>query len=65
MSGACSRDESRGVRLSDATVPNEAVHQRGKPSLVSLVYLHCRVKPMSVPKMLAMVEVGYDCRRKY
>ena len=31
--------KSRGVRLSDATVPNEATHQRGKPSLISLVYL--------------------------
>ena len=30
---------SRGVRLSDATVPNEAMHQRGVPSLISLVYL--------------------------
>ena len=32
----------RGVRLSDAAVPNEAVHQRGKPSRISLVYLQRR-----------------------
>ena len=30
----------QGVRLSDATVPNEAMHQRGMPSLISLVYVH-------------------------
>ena len=31
---------NHGVQLSDATVPNEAMHQRGMPSLISLVYLH-------------------------
>ena len=30
---------SKGVRPSDATVPNEAMHQRGKPSPISVVYL--------------------------
>ena len=37
--------ECRGARLSDATVPNEAVHQRGKPSLISLVYLQRKASP--------------------
>ena len=41
----------RGVRLSDVTVPNEAVHQRGKPSLISLVYLQKKAGPKH-PKML-------------
>ena len=29
----------RVVRFSDATVPNEAMHQRGKQGLSTLVYL--------------------------
>ena len=30
---------SRGLRVSDATVPNEAMRQRAEPGLISLVYL--------------------------
>ena len=41
----CFIKHAGGARLSDATVPNEAVHQRGKPSLISLVYLQRKASP--------------------
>ena len=34
------------LMLHDATVPNEAMHQRGKPGLINLVMLF-HLKPMS------------------
>ena len=51
--------QSRGVRLSDATVPNEAVHQRGKPSLISLVYLAQR-PAQSTPKKLLFLSLAFS-----
>ena len=56
--------DCRGVRLSDATVPSEAVHQRGKPSLISLVYLQRKASP-KYPKTLLFLSLAsmilYGC----
>ena len=54
---------SKGVRLSDATVPNEAMHQRGMPSLISLVYLH-KAAQNCTPKDCCFV-FGLRMSRRY